>query len=567
MSSEDENADIDDADQPQYDEMYEINDENDEEEEWTNWETHFRQAKSYIKTIEDLQTPTFKQFEEIRNPEDEKEFVIKIFNLFIYNKKRDALDWDDEIEHMNSYSLFYRYLILALLDPRREKVLLSVLVLNLLGYTPKGTKEISNPHLIKDKIINFLHQYAIKNPYIFFTTLELKDYLPLLDTTNKIAEAPEQFNLLELLISFYLVDFTTENSKRVILVLLQRLISFLLKLRYASKPDDTPQFFKELREKSVQVLDDKIVDKLVSITANPEIINTKSRLRYYCLWLVYLAYDSRYIKKLINAAENLLKSQIPVENNKLKEFISYSKNVLSKQTIQDEDHYFFINFFSNVYWNVPDIVGIIRSAVINSPDFSEEMQAYITENPIFSQDLTNVSLVYMEALEIITKLREKNILTQVGRMKEKFKKMLEVPVQLYSILIKLKELKTKIKSLDKIFGELEIPALTKRFSSDIQSAPPLKLEKSYSELGKAENLNFVDTMTQWVGKCRSLINETFRVSSSDIHQEESNMSLVKKFPWLIDLKTKEKILREVFQKKVDDYEEETSKNSNKSLIF
>lgn len=61
-----------------------------------------------------------------------------------------------------------------------------------------------------------------------------------------------------------------------------------------------------------------------------------------------------------------------------------------------------------------------------------------------------------------------------------------------------------------------------------------------------------------MGRCRNFINDVFRVTSSDIYKEDSNLQLVKKFPWLIDLQTKERILRDTFDKKTEDFEDETS---------
>lgn len=62
-----------------------------------------------------------------------------------------------------------------------------------------------------------------------------------------------------------------------------------------------------------------------------------------------------------------------------------------------------------------------------------------------------------------------------------------------------------------------------------------------------------------MGRCRNFINEVFKVSTSDIYRDESSLAMVKKFPWLIDLSTKERILRESFENKTGDFEDETSK--------
>jgi len=45
----------------------------------------------------------------------------------------------------------------------------------------------------------------------------------------------------------------------------------------------------------------------------------------------------------------------------------------------------------------------------------------------------------MEGIEYINKLREREVIKQIGPLKLKLKKMLEVPIQFYAILTRLKD--------------------------------------------------------------------------------------------------------------------------------
>lgn len=131
----------------------------------------------------------------------------------------------------------------------------------------------------------------------------------------------------------------------------------------------------------------------------------------------------------------------------------------------------------------------------------------MSKSTLFTKDLLDASLTYMEGIEYISKLREKDVIKQIGPLKIKLKKMLEVPIQFYQILTRLKEGGSNSSTFKKKSTEVagvsliesqanayQMPSLKKRMTSDILP-PSTKLERSYSELANSDTVNFIEVMT------------------------------------------------------------------------
>ena len=81
--------------------------------------------------------------------------------------------------------------------------------------------------------------YGCKNPQIFFIRLNFKWFKKFLAEKQESIEFEVQgeFTLLELLFRFYFLDYKHEQAKKMILLSLQRLLLFLLELRYRAKAE------------------------------------------------------------------------------------------------------------------------------------------------------------------------------------------------------------------------------------------------------------------------------------------------------------------------------------------
>lgn len=132
-----------------YEEIEEINDEMEEGLEWETWKVCLEEIKGIdtgLKNMKLLPEPIDLPKEVFgSNMAVDPEKLNRIFKLFLLNKKKDSLAWDRNLYAMDTYSLFYRYLVIQFLDPSLEIVSLSTLGLYLLDYKVKcAPADVSN---------------------------------------------------------------------------------------------------------------------------------------------------------------------------------------------------------------------------------------------------------------------------------------------------------------------------------------------------------------------------------------------------------------------------------------
>ena len=522
-----------DMDALNYDYLYDIYEDHDENSEVNYFKNFMGEAQKIEKALTEAKFLP-RPVEIYSSRKLGEEWVEFVFFLFAYNKKKEALDSDEDLSDMDTYSLFYKFLILSCLDPLRENTTLPLLALYLVGHNAKVTKSLPNTGLLKTKIVNFLHQYALRSPSIFFKNFKLSDFKPYLDddgetTPNKTFE---EFSILDLLFKLYLETCKTKNAAHVLGVLLQRLMLFLLQVRFTCKDDDILSKIKELRQKNIEPLRCEILKEILSITDRYSDIAEEAEIKRYCKWLEYLAHMPQYRKEVLLACDKLLTSEIVEDKKVIGQLIKESKESFEKGTEPTStEKYYYNSFLTKLSLQTPEVLNILSYILNEVKDIEPEIKLFIQETQTFNNSLRDISTFYMEALELISQLVDKGFIESLTNLQGKLKKMMEVPVQYDINLSKMKEIGEH---------EIEYPPELIKISSDVDSPNPMiSLARSYSS-ARQDNSNFQEILVHWMKKHRGFINSIFKAS-----QTEENLSLwiVKKFPWILDFNVKEKILR------------------------
>jgi len=557
----DEDSESEGDDALNYDYLYDIYEDHDENSEVNYFKNFMGEAQKIEKSLIEskfLPRPVIETTAAGKISQLElEEWVEHVFFLFAYNKKKEALDSDEDLSDMDTYSLFYKFLILSCLDPQRENTTLPLLALYLVGYNAKVTKSLPNTGLLKIKIVNFLHQYALRSPSIFFKNFKLSEFKSYLDDAKETTpnKTFEEFSILDLLFKLYLETCKSKETDHRLDVILQRLMLFLLQVRFTCKDEDILSKIKELRQNNIEPLRHEILKEVLSITERYSNITEEAEITRYCKWLEYLAHMPQYRKEILLACEKLLTSEIMEDKKVIGQLIKESKESFEKGTEPTSaEKYYYNSFLTKLSLQTPEVLNILSYILNEVKDIEPEIKLFIQETQTFNNSLRDISTFYMEALELISQLVDKGFIESLTNLQGKLKKMMEVPVQYYINLSKMKEIGEQ---------EMEIPPELLKISSDVESPNPMvSLARSYSS-ARQDNSNFQEILVHWMKKHRGFINTIFKAS-----QTEENLSLwiVKKFPWILDFNVKEKILRDAFaerEREEEDNQEEDDEEISK----
>ena len=153
--------------------------------------------------------------------------------------------------------------------------------------------------------------------------------------------------------------------------------------------------------------------------------------------------------------------------------------------------------------------------------------------------LNEMTLCYMEAIELISKLIEQGKTSNIGGVDLKLVSLMKIPLQYYFYLSKVNDIKRAIHQVKDKKTDTK-SRLTKRDSS-LNIAE--KLERSYSLL-QLDMSNFQETLLQWINKYENLIRKLFDKINLKKDQNISFYLLVtKKLLWIISFDSKENYLK------------------------
>ena len=541
---DDEPQDMDDesdgGDAAHYDYLYDPNDYQDEIPEINNFRSLMVEAQKIEKSLTQakiIPKPSSDSLQNVIIDLSLDEWIEHVFYLFTFNQKKEILVSDDDLTTMDVYSLFYKFLILTLLEPQRENTIFPLLALYLIDFQIKPAKNLPVKSLTKEKIIHFLHQYSFRSPSIFFKRFNIKQFSAYLDE-DKLDDNKEfeSFSIIELLFIFHLQTFENKDDDKGKNVLLQKMLTFLLQVRFTFKPEEVPAVIRESMEKNVEPLEMNILQKILSLCERNPPISQTTDIKILCKWLEYLSRIPQYRKSILLASDQLLTAEIHEEKEILKQLITAANESVKNisEEVPTAEKYYYNNFFSKINLQIAEIFNIF-SYLINEASLEPELLDFIQKTENFNTNLKEISLSYLEALELLSKLVEKGYLESITKARGKLKKMMEVPVQYHLYLSKLKEIALGDTSEA---GTEIVPALFK-ISSDVETLQPTALLRSEST-GKYISNNFQEILIQWMKKHRGFINNIFKTSQA---KENLNLWIVKKFPWILDFNVKEKILR------------------------
>ena len=539
---DEDDGDSADGDDLDYDFLFEINDDNQENEETSEHKNFVSEYQKIEKMLLEAKfLPITQQIpllpDNNMTQSSIEDWLDKVFFMFINNQKLSVLDAEGNYFGLDSYSLFYGFLILALLDPIREAATLPVLALHLIGFSTKFCENLPHKNFLKEKIVNFLHQYAIRSPSIFFKSFTLSSFNPHITTKLDESKLPETFSIFDVLFMYYVIRCGEKNVVEGLDILLQRLLHFLFQVRLKSKEDEIPTYIKDLRKGDKMPLKEDVVEQVFRLIEDSTKAIKNEKSKYLYKWLEYLAHIPQYRKRILVGCEGLIDKQIPGEKNALANFIQKAKETLNGESAPTAIQLqYFTNIFSQLTFQTPEILNIL-SFILNEPIGDDsDARSFIQGSETFRLGLKDVSLYYMETLELVSKLKEKLYLTEMHILRSKLKKMVEVPVHYFLYLSKLREFALGDHSL--LDKSLDGPPDLMKIPSDKDT--PLVLERSYSS-ARNESFNFQEVLPHWLKKHRTFINGIFKSKNSG--EEHTNLWMVKNFPWILDFNVKEKILR------------------------
>jgi len=287
-----------------------------------------------------------------------------------------------------------------------------------------------------------------------------------------------------------------------------------------------------------------------------------TEIKRYCKWLEYLAHMSQYRKEVLLACDRLLGSEIMEDKKVIGQLIKEAKESFEKGTEPTStEKYYYNSFLTKLSLQTPEVLNILSYILNEVKEIEPEIKLFIQETQTFNNSLRDISTVYMEALELISQLVDKGFIESLTNLQGKLKKMMEVPVQYYINLSKMKEIASEeVKVGD---HETDYPPELVKISSDLDSPNPMiSLARSYSS-ARQNSSNFQEILVHWMKKHRGFINSIFKASQTE---ENLGLWIVKKFPWILDFNVKEKILRDAFSERERE-EEDNQEDEDEEITF
>jgi len=194
------------------------------------------------------------------------------------------------------------------------------------------------------------------------------------------------------------------------------------------------------------------------------------------------------------------------------------------------------------------------SSVVNQirDQDSSSLTLFLRNSNSLQESLEDISTVYLDTIELVFQFEQKKLLNKIDPAQEQLSNMLDVPLQYYMCVSRLKELTEESRSQ----------------SSKIQRGKTIKFSRLASEhdVGKAlhrsysmvrnEGVNLQELLPSWVNKHRASVNNLMK----DLKLEnKASLEVVEKFPWILGFDIKEKLFRNSLVKENEEYEYDDEK--------
>ena len=467
-------------------------------------------------------------------------WILCVFLLFSKNQEKNfASRSDPETYNMNLESLTYQILFRSLLDPLKESITLPIFGLYLLGYKNKLFPTCFNEEILENNVLQFLYFYAQKSPSIFFKHFQLSTFLPYFEEGQIFEDSLDEFSLLDLLFKIYFMYCNDENKFKNLGNIAFQTLHTLLYMRYSFKEEDCPEYIQVLRREKSQTIKESSLTQLLKLPEKELNEEKKQILPQLCKLLVSLVHASEHRRSILTFCESLIAAQIPNEKENLTNFIKNTKESLIQDPGQTVVQSISLTPLTKKNLLIPDLFDALSLLIDEIPENDLNLRALIQDSTSVKKDLESISLLYMEALEVILKLQEGYVVLH-SKILNDIRKLVELPLKYYFYVLKLKDLSnfnTKSSSFD---GKKGLEGL-KRMASHVETGKVL--ERSFTSI-RAENTNFTEIFPLWLTKNRTFINTVFDALNPVLMKQ--NLWMVKAFPWIMGFKSKETILMLVF---------------------
>ena len=304
--------------------------------------------------------------------------------------------------------------------------------------------------------------------------------------------------------------------------------------------------------------------------------NTKILLRLSSLFGVLTKNEITFIF-LLKISHNTIADKISSMYEPLHNLLDFLKKTLKKTngslTLLD-----MTNIITNISTiNLQVLCQILKSIQLGAMEviksgsniFSKEVTDLLSKLLFIDKNSTEFILLILEILEIFNKFKDKTT-NNFYIIEAKLKEFIEVWLAFYSIKKILPELDQDKFKMEVCNEEMipddndnqQLPLLSKVVSVDY-STQMLKLERnqSISQTAEGNRINFNEFFILFSQKCQNLISSIFSLQSKNLHRNESLLNTLYQFPWILNMNTKEKILRDAteIQNDEDDFDDDTKK--------
>ena len=493
-----------------------------------------------FKVIETMKKP---HSELEKNNDHVYELMDDILNMFINCDLTVTFNRSDPLYNISNLLLLCKYLICLSLDPAYESVILPVLSFYLIDQDKSSNVDV------KAKIVSFLYQYAMRSPSIFFMPFNTSAFSAYLRNKETNLDLSENFSLMDILFSYFISCIKQEEPGFNIKKELVGLITFLLELRLSKSIDgNIPEYIKSIIEKDDLPLRLSLLQNFVSLVEEHPKISEKEGPQYCYSWLKSLASISQYRKTILICCNKLLTATSQRDKGILTNFIEKVKQVLRGEALPlDEmlplnEHEIIEGLITELTLNLLPILTLLVDILDQFLDDDFNVSEYTSGGlEVIEAKLNEMTLCYMEIIELISKLIEQGKLLNNEGVELKLISLTKIPLQYYFYLTKVNDTKRAIKQV-KDKNTNTNSRLTKRFSS-LNVAE--KLERSYSLLQLDMN-NFQETLAQWINKHKDLISKLFHQIDPEAEVMSFYLLVTKKIPWIIGFDAKESYLRYIY---------------------
>jgi len=507
--------------------------ESEEAESKKKYEVFMAQHQNAKKSLEKAKIPfALKNIDakDFINQPSFKEWVENVCNLL---KKADDRSVDSSVElfYQNFTSIIFGYLDVSLLDPLKETLLISLFTLYICGFKVQYLGEKQDD--LETRILSFLFQYALRSPSVFYQNFVVDDFKEYLEDSPETLET-KRSSAFSLLIKANVKEFRESSAKKMwshdLLIGLLFILTFA---RFLHSKEGSPSYIQKLRENETS----SELQELFNIQLQKGEDNHNS-IESLCLLFKNISSVPLYQKHILDFCDHMLKDQSSREKEGLRSFIEKAKSLIQSSSTDTgvfDQVAGLKSDLSGLSFTAPTLLNLLTT-VVNQIQAST-LHQFLSESGSLQESLEEISVIYLDTLDLVSQLQQKKFLLKIGGgFEDQLKKMLNVPLQYYMYVSRLKELTASNQPQSSNIKRGKTIQFS-RLGSEYDVGKTL--HRSYSTL-QNEGVNLQELLPSWVNKHRTFVNDLMKGLKLE---DKASLEIVEKFPWILGFDIKQNLFK------------------------